>query len=81
MSLRIALLCVACNVPAARKVAGFLSHNARLGCSRCLKEFAVKTFGEKPDYSGFDRDTWPKRSVCQHCANTFSMLNATSESK
>ena len=30
-----ALLCVASDLPAARKVCGFLGHSARLGCSRC----------------------------------------------
>jgi hypothetical protein len=47
----VALLCIACDIPAARKVAGFLSHNATFGCSRCLKRFPVTTFGERPDYS------------------------------
>ena len=54
MFARVALLCIACDVPAARKVAGFLSHNVRLGCSRCLNEFPVKTFGEKPKYDAFN---------------------------
>ena len=31
--------CVTCDVPAARKVCGFLGHTAQLGCSKCLKEF------------------------------------------
>ena len=35
--IRCALLCVACDIPAGRKVCGFLSHNAHLGCSRCLQ--------------------------------------------
>lgn len=47
-----ALLCVACDVPAGRKVCGFLSHNAQLGCSRCFKRFSV-TVGAM-NYSGFD---------------------------
>ena len=36
---RVALMCVACDIPAARKVCGFMGHGATLGCSRCLKEF------------------------------------------
>ena len=50
---RCALLCVACDLPAGRKVCGFLSHEAPKGCSKRLKVF--------PDaagnvlYSGFDR--------------------------
>ena len=34
-----ALLCVACDIPAGRKICGFLGHSVRLGCARCLKEF------------------------------------------
>ena len=36
---RCALLCVACDLPAGRKVCGFLGHNARYGCLRCYKTF------------------------------------------
>ena len=32
-----ALLCVACDVPAARKVCGFTGHNSSKGCSKCNK--------------------------------------------
>ena len=77
----VALLCVACDIPAARKVAGFLSHNARFGCSRCFKVFPVNAFGERPDYSGFNRNSWPKRNAHQHRAHAFKTLKATSESK
>ena len=35
------LLCVACDIPAARKVCGFLGHMAKLGCSKCTKEFHI----------------------------------------
>ena len=34
-----ALLCVACDLPAGRKVCGFLGHSTRLRCSRCYKKF------------------------------------------
>ena len=33
--IRCVLLCVACDLPAGRKVCGFLGHNVHLGCSRC----------------------------------------------
>ena len=33
--IRCALICVACDLPAGRKICGFLSYSARLGCSRC----------------------------------------------
>ena len=61
---RCALLCVACDIPACRKVSGFLGHSATLGCSRCLKPFPG-SIGQK-DYSGFDRSKWPPRSNEQH---------------
>ena len=34
---KLALSCGACDIPAARKVCGFLSHNAALGCNKCLR--------------------------------------------
>ena len=59
-----ALMCVACDIPAARKCCGFKGHSANLGCSRCLK-FFPGDIGNK-DFSGFDRDTWPKRHLAEH---------------
>lgn len=59
---RSALICISCDIPAARKVCGYVSHNAFRGCSRCLKEFPTQTFGEKADYSGYDRENWQQRS-------------------
>lgn len=52
---RCALLCASCDLPAGRKLCGFLSYSAHNGCSRCKKTF-LGTPGEM-DYSGFDRDT------------------------
>ena len=61
---RIALMCVACDIPAARKCCGFKGHNANLGCSRCAKYFPGG-FGSK-NYGGFNRDTWPLRELQKH---------------
>jgi len=45
-----ALLLVACDVPAARKLCGFLGHGAKRGCSKCKKEFiSGEHFGDKND--------------------------------
>ncbi len=63
---RAVLSCVACDIPAARKVCGFLGHNARLGCSICLKQFPTESFGQHPDFSGFIRSEWPQRSIDVH---------------
>lgn len=52
---RAALLCVGCDLPVARKVCGFVGHRAKMGCSKCLLPFRTARFGDKPDYSNFDR--------------------------
>ena len=61
-----ALMCVSCDLPAGRKLCGFLGHSARLGCSRCFKEFSGGV-GDK-DYSGFDRANWPPRTQVHNAA-------------
>lgn len=69
ISVRLALTCIACDIPASRKVSGFLGHSARLGCNKCLKEFtSVETDdgNTKVVFSGFDRDNWMLRSAKQH---------------
>ena len=47
--------CVACDIPASRKVSGFLGHSAALGCSKCLKNFGNHTDGTR-DCSGYDEE-------------------------
>ena len=59
-------MCNSSDVPATRKVGGFVGHGALKACSRCLKNFETARFGEKPDYSGFNPDTWPKRTAEEH---------------
>ncbi len=56
INVRLALSCVACDIPASRKVSGFVGHNARLGCNKCLKEF------ERFNFSGYDRENWQPRT-------------------
>ena len=58
--------CVACDIPASRKVCGFVGHQALQGCSKCLKAFPTENFGEKADYSGYDRDNWKPRDRESH---------------
>ena len=48
--LRVALSCTACDIPASRKVNGFLGHSASLACNKCLKVFTV-TIGSPTYYS------------------------------
>ena len=59
-----AIVGIGCDLPAGRKLCGFLSHSANLGCSRCFKEFS-RGFGSS-DYSGFDRSTWNIQTNMEH---------------
>ena len=64
--IRAAISCLACDVPAARKVLGFISHQGYRGCSRCLKIFPTEHFGDYTDYSGFEKSNWEPRSHALH---------------
>lgn len=64
--IRAAVSCLSCDVPAARKVGGFIGHRGKRGCSKCLKEFPVGYFGDYPDYSGFDKASWEPRTHALH---------------
>lgn len=66
---RLALIGLSCDLPAVRKVCGFLGHSAILGCSKCLYHFKSTSFENKLDYPGFDRSTWPERNEHTHRAN------------
>ena len=70
-----ALLCVGCDVPAARKVCGFTGHASNSGCSKCKKYFPG-TVTTKIDFSGFD--PWPLRSNHEHRQQAQEILNQTS---
>lgn len=58
---RAALLMVACDRPAARKVSGFTSHSSSRACYRCKRAFS--SFGQgQLDFSGFNCDTWERNT-------------------
>ena len=76
---RVALLAVACDMPASRKVCGFLSHSANLGCPRCYCEFSKG--GLNRDYSNFDRSSWTYRSNSKHRKDVENMLKNPQKSK
>lgn len=79
VKIQAAVLCFASDIPAARKLCGFLGHSAKRGCSHCYKEFPGG-FGEQRDYSGFDdREQWPKRTSEQHRRDAYRVKNCTSE--
>ena len=65
LTFRAAVFCVSSDVPATRKICGFKGHSAQLECSRCLKKF-LGGFGEKRDYSGFNRSSWKPRTNEEH---------------
>lgn len=76
---KLAVMCVGCDVPATRKLCGFLGHTANLGCSKCYKVFPG-TVGNK-DYSGFDRDQWQKREIKDHSLRIDKVLGAKTKSE
>lgn len=80
VNVRLAVSCVACDIPASRKLCGFLGHNAVLGCNKCLKEFTVVSRGIL-DYSGFDRENWVERNVHVHRSRCSEVLKTTSKTK
>ena len=59
-----AVICCSCDLPAGRKLCGFLGHSAHLGCSKCTKYFPSGENGL--DYSGFCRERWVPRTNYSH---------------
>ena len=80
VNFRVALSCVSCDIPASRKVCGFLGHNARFGCTKCMKPFVTSAPGQV-NYSGYDRSSWPIRSVVQHRSDVRKTLCETSKTR
>ena len=74
-----ALLCVGCDIPAARKVGGFVGHRATKGCSKCTLSFPTKNFGDKPDYSNYDRNSWELRTNDEHRAVSVQHLQCNTQ--
>ena len=67
--------CIVCDIPATRKVCGFLGANGTKGSSKCLSEFKTTHFGSKPDYSGFNCDTWEARIFDTHYSKCIEVKN------
>lgn len=61
-----ALLCAGCDIPAARKVCGFVGHGGYRGCSKCLLTFPTEEFGQKADYSDTNMSEWEPRNKLDH---------------
>ena len=75
------LLCATCDIPASRKLDGFLGHGTLKGCSHCLKSFPINSFGESNDYSGFNHSTWQRRLFVDHQREGMSWKHAPTLSK
>lgn len=80
-TVRATLLCNSSDIPATRKVAGFVGHGAIKGCSRCLKDFPTAAFGDKADYSGFNVEEWPERRVQDHKSKGMEWKHAKTQSQ
>lgn len=76
--IKLALTCVACDIPATRKVCGFLSHNAELGCNKCLKKFE-SNFNGSTNYSGYDIEDSTLRSQEQHKRDILNVAKETTK--
>lgn len=70
---------MACDIPAGRKVCGFLGHSAKHGCCRCLKAFPG-TVGAT-DYSGFDQSKWTPRTNSGHRNSIEEVLQSTTKTQ
>lgn len=66
MTIRAILSCIVSDLPATRKVCGFLAQSATKGCSKCLHEFKTVSFGSKTDYSGYECDEWEPSDLQKH---------------
>ena len=84
----IALLCVACDLPAARKVGGFVGHGAKRGCHRCKTTFETVDMdnGGPPrvTHGDFNVDEWEpqtEQDVRRHAAKFRSLPNVTQKKR
>ena len=50
----VALICIACDRPAAHKIGGFLGYSSSHACSYCIKHFPYDKTMKKFDYYGFN---------------------------
>ena len=78
IKIRLALACIACDIPASREVCDFLGHNAAFGCNKCYKKFQFNSAGHV-DYSGFDRDAWTLRDFDTHRRHCQQIMKETTK--
>ena len=80
-SVRCLLSCVSSDLPATHKVCGFTNHLAQRGCSKCLIKFSSGVFGEKLDYSGYERSKWQIRDHQSHLVHVDEVERAKTLTK
>ena len=66
--IRAMLMCISCDIPACRKVCGFLGYNAHFACSKCAMFFPGNV-AEGFDFSGYVTASWPCRDPARHKVN------------
>ena len=76
--IRLCIGCITCDIPASRKLCGFLSHAAKKGCNKCHKEFPITGPGSR-NCAGFDRQNWIMRSMEDHKKQCDEMFTATTK--
>ena len=79
-TMRATLACVACDLPATRKICGFSNFNATFGCSKWMKEFVTSTFGSKLLYGGFDCENWTAWDIDTHKSKALKCQEAHTSS-
>ena len=72
LTVHLALTCVACDIPAIRKVLGFYGICSTMVCNKCYKPFQQVREGDSmwTNYSGFDTSQWVpqnNRDHREHC--------------
>ena len=81
VNVRAALLCIACDMPATRKVLGFSSFNSPHGCSKCQHFFPYMNEHSKHDFSDFDYKKWMPRTVENHHEFSIKFVEAKTKSE
>ena len=77
INFRAAVLCVACDIPASRKVCGFTQLNSKHGCYQCPKELDIGGIDDPTDYSGFEH--CPYRNIKEHRRQVDEIMHQTTQ--
>ena len=78
---RAALTCCVSDIPATRKLCGFVGHSAALGCSKCAKRFTYNEDERRMNFSGYDCEDWPARTLSNHLTECIKHLNAATQAE